>query len=301
MLLPVRKLEPVRNQFPILRKLISADKGDLSNRKKPNIKGIKVNKRKMQAMDELIAEEFENGEQSLWRLNCLVYAGAMVISEGAKRFHKQEAPQSEAKRDLDIARLRKLVGQIHADLTKREIGVNLTSKQRKLRNSINKMCGSKSTKSLRVFLRKQKDLLRIRITQKKRYTSAKRRREINARYRKNGTKELSEKASQAATFKPPTKEEISEYWGRLLEDPGSYDLEDPNIVGWMEDLKGLSHSEDPPLEDGIFAAVLRKGKNWKAAGRDGIAMFWWKSLPKAAQFLWQEIKRMIEGKRFRSG
>jgi len=38
----------------------------------------------LRAVDDLVEEEFEKGEKTLWRLNCLVYTGAVVVTNRAK-------------------------------------------------------------------------------------------------------------------------------------------------------------------------------------------------------------------------
>ena len=129
-------------------------------------------------MDEIINEEYNKDKHSLWRLNCLVYTGAMVIAKGAKHLPRQGPPASEERRALEIKLLRKTVGSIHSDLEKRKT------------NSQTKKNGTESVQNLRVFLRKKKDLLRIRTTQARRKLTLKKRKAINAKYRKINTKYL---------------------------------------------------------------------------------------------------------------
>ena len=97
----------------------------------------------------------------------------------------------------------------------------------------------------------------------------------------------------------PTEEVVREYWGRLLQDPGQYQIENPAVAEWTKEVQGQgeSQTDDEPLGDEIFTTVMKKGKNWKAAGRDGISAYWWKAFPQASQSLWQIIKKMIIGKK----
>ena len=271
--------------------------GDFSKRWRPSLKGVRVNHKVLQAADELVTEEFESGRNSLWRLNCLVYAGAMVVTERAKKPRRQRNHTSDVKRDTEIGQLRRKVGWLQSDLAKRKSGGRLTSKQRKIRAAVNGMVGSKSTRRLRVFLRTQKDPLRVRVTQARRKETAKRRKEINAKYRRLRTKMLEGNAKQARGNTTPTEEEVRRYWGELLETPGSFDAEHPTIRRWKDGLEDIEECEESSLEDGIFDVVLKKGKNWKAAGRNGICVYWWKAFPKAAHALWQTIKAMINGKK----
>ena len=69
----------------ILSRVKNSEEGDLSGRRRPSCKGIQVAQNVLMAVDDLIVEEYQKGEQTDWRLNCLVYAGAELVSHRVRR------------------------------------------------------------------------------------------------------------------------------------------------------------------------------------------------------------------------
>ena len=65
----------------MLRIVEACEGGDLSGRGKPSCKGILVSQQLLRAIDDLIVEKYEEGERSLWRLNCLVYVTGFEKSQ----------------------------------------------------------------------------------------------------------------------------------------------------------------------------------------------------------------------------
>ena len=105
--------------------------GDLSGRAKPSCKGILVPQQLLRAVDDLIVEKYDEGEQSLWRLNCLVYAGAVVISDRVKQpFTRTTKKQPSLKRkETDVAHLRRQIGWLEAEIHRRKSGKRPTPRQ----------------------------------------------------------------------------------------------------------------------------------------------------------------------------
>jgi len=63
----------------------SCEVGDLSRRGKPKCRGVKIQESLLRDVNNLVMEEFERGTKSLWRLNCLVYAGAVLVSNRVRK------------------------------------------------------------------------------------------------------------------------------------------------------------------------------------------------------------------------
>ena len=55
-------------------------------------------------------EEFERGTKSLWRLNCLVYAGAVLVSNRVRKPWRALKLLGETHKEEDVLRLRRTIG-----------------------------------------------------------------------------------------------------------------------------------------------------------------------------------------------
>ena len=44
-----------------------------------------MDSRVLQKVDGAIISQFNNGSRSLWRINCLVYAGAVIVKKRVKK------------------------------------------------------------------------------------------------------------------------------------------------------------------------------------------------------------------------
>ena len=269
--------------------------GDLTQRKKPSIRSIKVHENKLLAVDELISEQYRK-KRSLWNLNCLVYAGAIIVAKSAKKFPKQTAT-NEIKRRAEIRHLRKVVGWVRSDLAKRKEGGSMTPRQRKNREVIVKLCGSGSTRRLRLFLETKSTMLKIKTRQLREVKARQRRKKLNERYRLERTKVLGKRAERGKAAPGPTADQVSEYWGGVLGVEGEYDPDNSAITQWLEECPDCADGDDMELSEEDYAAVLKRAKNWKAAGRDGIAAYWWKAFPQANKRLWKHIRHIIGGRR----
>ena len=64
----------------VVKDVQSCAEGDLSRRGKPKCRGVKIGEELLRAVDDLVVEEFEREKKTLRRLNCLVYAGAVVVT-----------------------------------------------------------------------------------------------------------------------------------------------------------------------------------------------------------------------------
>ena len=118
----------------------------------------------MRAVDDLIVEEYAKGEPTHWRLNCLVYAGAELVSRRARGTFRHAQKQPDLKRkEGDVANLRRAIGWLEAEVKRRKYGKPATSRQwlnmRRLRVERYPMC------ELVSLLETKKACLRVRVTQ----------------------------------------------------------------------------------------------------------------------------------------
>ena len=82
--------DELRKEFlSVFRSIEGCEEGDLIGRVKPSCKGILVLQRLLRAMDDLIVELYHEGSQSLWRLDCLVYAGIQQGKANTCEYYKE--------------------------------------------------------------------------------------------------------------------------------------------------------------------------------------------------------------------
>ncbi len=148
---------------------VTRDEGDLTRRKMVKLKGRRIDKRLLTAVDDLIINELkqEGNEASLWTLNCLVCTGAVVVDKHLRRIRRDhrknngEAPGKEA----EVKELRKQVGWVSTELWRRNKGLPLTGKQGRNLKTLQKLYSDTSTANLRRVLETLKMRLKIRTKQ----------------------------------------------------------------------------------------------------------------------------------------
>ena len=124
--------DELRKEFLSVLGTVEACKGGyLSSRSRPSCKGILVSQQLLKAVDDLIVEKYKEGEQSLWRPNCLVYAEAVVVSGRLKRnFARTTKKQPSLKRnEADVAQLCRQIGWLEAEIHRRKSGKRPTPRQ----------------------------------------------------------------------------------------------------------------------------------------------------------------------------
>ena len=124
--------EELREQFHSeLVKTGLGEEGDLSRRQKPRCKGIYVSNRLMNDIDRIIEAEWKKGAKTLWRLNCLVYSGAVTVENRVKKSLASRKIPSLQKREAEITQLRKVIGWLQSELQRQRTRSPATYKQKK--------------------------------------------------------------------------------------------------------------------------------------------------------------------------
>ena len=102
--------------------------------------------------------------------------------------------------------------------------------------------------------------------------------------------------SQAVISQNPVRppEEFEEFWGSVLGEEGEYALDDLDLVEWAQQFGEVERPLSPKFDQTIWEKVLKRCRNWKAPGRDGIQGFWLKVFPEMREVLgktlWQALK-----------
>lgn len=78
--------------------------------------------------------------------------------------------------------------------------------------------------------------------------------------------------------KPPTKEELTTFWGGILGDRKEHNGE----AGWLkaeyEEMKDVPKQIWDEVTEGEVRHKVKEIKNWKAPGIDGVQNYWLKHL-----------------------
>ena len=273
------------------------EEGSLENRKRIFCKGLNPTCQLMTDMNNIIKEAWQTGENSFWRLNCLVYAAAVVVNRRWRKIplHGRKKPVTEdprvEKRKAQILNLRRRVGWLSCEVQRRKQGKRPTPKQKRLVVRLRKIFGVKSLPELKTLLESQKGILRVKSLQLRRIKTKERERMARMKFERQGIRSL-EGRPHSEPSNQPEQSDLQEYWTGILGQDGLYDLQDSAISGW---LKSLRVSETGDLRERVteevgrkvLRKVLRKAHPWKAPGPDGITTFWWKGFPTAAQGLFK--------------
>ncbi len=83
---PSEQPDELREEFlKVLGEVRKGGEGNLTARKRPACQGIKVDEHLLKQVDEFIDELYLGGGRTWWELNCLVYAGADVVENRARK------------------------------------------------------------------------------------------------------------------------------------------------------------------------------------------------------------------------
>ena len=112
----------------------------------------------MTDMDIIIMEAWQTGENSFWRLNCLVYAAVVVVNRRWRNIplHGRKKPVTEdpqvEKRKAQILNLRRKIGWLSCEVQMRERGKRPMQRQKRLVVRLRKIFGLKSLPELKTLL-----------------------------------------------------------------------------------------------------------------------------------------------------
>ena len=268
-----------------------------STRTRSTCRGKKVDAELLTEVDGLISEEWELGEKSPWRLNCLVYAGASIVEA-----HSSPKPVKDSGWDPDlktkaaeVTQLRRKIGWLTSEIGRRKSNSKPTARQYSNIGRLRRIFGPQNLREMEVQLEVLKCSLRIRALQLRRLKKIMRRRNLNRRYRCQGPSCLEKRGYTPNDLAQPDASQISEYWSGVMGVPGEYNLDDPAITTWQEEMRELPDPIWEEAEPDVFHMALKKTSSWKAPGRDCLHAFWWKKFPRAALLLWETIKTALEG------
>ena len=283
-------------------KIKSATEGRLEGRRKPRCRGIRIDAELLDEVDSTI-ERMMGESTSLWKLNQLVYAGAVVVERRVKRPPPLPGATLD-QRQRKIWHLRRVIGWLQCEADRRRKGKALTPRQRYNLGLLKKIFGDlRSMTKLRATVETQKSLLKLKCMQLSRQKKVNRARLLNSQYKSLGPKSLQgqgKRDDQETTG--PSREELVEFWNGVIGETGDYNPEDPRVRNWERSIQkqvpteeSSSNREWETTWETVWNKSLRKARSWKAPGHDGLCAFWWKAFPRAVITLRKLVGRIVDG------
>ena len=214
---------------------------------------------------------------SLWRLNCLVYAGAMTVET------------------LPVARMKNTIcddtsrASLKAELERRKKGLRYTKRGRRRTGVdwVRRKFGKLTSNAIRELIVQMNDLVQMKSRQ---FRDAKTRDAIktdNHECRTNGAKAF---MRTTTTINPPDISEIGKFWETVLGRKGRFDTTNVAITGWRTSLASVETNQNSNAP-----YMMKKVCAWKAAGRDRIKAYWWKRFVGALNYLHELFMPILRG------
>ena len=153
---PSTPSDELREEYQaVLREVLLEGVGCFDKRKRLLCQGVRIDRNLVKQVDELIDEEwFYSLEQTLWRLNCIVYAGAVVVERGSRKSPVQQRVQElevalKAKQ-AEVTQLRRKVGWLTNEIARRKVNSRPTERQYSNINRLRRMFGPQTLRQMEV-------------------------------------------------------------------------------------------------------------------------------------------------------
>lgn len=235
---------------------------------------------------QLFEEEWLAGEKNDRRLNALVYGLTKIFRQ------KPKGSQSQKEKDLKFEakgkKFRRLLAWLDMELRRQ---APPTRRQAQIRKELLKQFGSLSKS--KITEAREKTYFKLKIWSKKARLIAKSRKSrwMNENYAR--TQAIPKSRTKIGTL--PSKQDLEEFWGGLLETPGK-SSSDPGVEAWYNNLTGNTQPGSSGyirVTDETWQKVLNKVKPFKATGPDCIYGFFVKKIPGVAAALKMRVEHWI--------
>ena len=218
-------LEKLQEEFQTeLRGIEAVVEGNFSARVRPSCQGIRVDGALLAAVDDLIAREWEEcSEMRVWKLNCLVYAGAVVVGKFVKRSFVRPGgggcPRVKTirRKEAEVTELRRKIGWLTSEISRRKTSPKMTDRLCRNQARVRRIFGPQSLREMEARLETLKGYLRVRSLQLRRLKKTLRRKKLNEQYRRLGPRILEKQNGAFSTvFAQPSADQVTEYWNGVL-------------------------------------------------------------------------------------
>ena len=192
--------------------------GNSSARLRPLCQGIRVDGALLKAADDLIAQEWEEcSGKTLWKLNFLVYAGAVVVERVVKlslvRPGGGGCPRVESikRKETEVTELRQKIGWLTSEISRRKTSPKMTERQYRNQARICRIFGPQSLRELEAQLETLKGFLHVRCLQLRHLKKTLRSKKLNELYRRLGPRVLEKQNGASSNISPlPSADQITE-------------------------------------------------------------------------------------------
>lgn len=283
--------ERIRQDYQIVMKKPIGERKIL-----PKIKTTETVKALIQRANDCIACILkEEAEMNIYKLNCITYAAATVIIKevGVKIQERtnrakpnKNSPPWQKRLENKILKLRKDLSSLAA--IKKGI---LTNNQKKVEHLFNKY-NIKNNQDLEEEIEKQKQMIAATAQRLRRYRKRSNQYHQNKLFETNPKQFYHQlKGNKIEIDKPPTKEQLEEFWGGIMENEEEHDKN----ATWLKPMRKniRKHMTWTQVTLSEIQKTVRKTINWKSPGIDCIQNFWWKQLTQTHSYLAIHFNKMI--------
>ena len=254
------------------------------------------------AVDDLIARELEEcSERTVWKFNCLVYAGAVVVEKFVKQSLVRPGGggcprvESTRRREAEVTELRRKIVWLMSEISRRKTSPKMTERLCRNQAHVRRIFGPQNLREMEARLEPQKGFLSVRCHQLRRLKKTLRRKKLNKQYRRLDQRVLEKQnGASSSVFAQLSADQVTEYWNGVLGVSGTYSLEDPAVRAWQEEVRKIPTStwEEPDLV--VWMSALKNSSSRKAPGRDGLCAFWRKFFHRESGFLWETVREVLK-------
>ncbi len=244
--------------------------------------------------------EGEGERQSVWGLNCLVYATGItlrkeLVESVRVRGDRETGSGEKDKSETRLLEYRRWYIRIQRELTRQKNGTNLTPSTFKNRRLLIRKYGSTTVSKLELERSKLQAIVKIQTGKSKRTKLQSRYRLLNRQFRSKGVTTLQAGTKNKDPSSPaPDKKELEKFWSSVVGVRGDCDSQHPDVLKWYKTLgERPSPKGDVKITKSEWRRALTKIKPWKAAGPDQIRPYWFKALPGMAEVLRQMCEQFL--------
>ena len=265
------------------------------------IKGAKKDQEIIMRTNNEVQNMLESEENlDLWKINCLLYAAALTISDesngpkGTKMNKKESKPLWQKRIEFRIQDLRRNLSVLaNFKITSKEKGQQTTHKVQSILDKYTAEGEESSIDNVMEQLRQRIAVFSQRI---RRYQKRSNQFSHNRSFETNCKSFYRNiKGDSSDIGETPEKEKVEEFWKGIYEVPTQHNSE----AGWIKDSEVTNNKmEWTDLGDDELITTIKNLANWKAPGPDKIQSFWFKKIPSIHKYLTAEYNKLLNGKEF---
>ena len=239
-------------------------------------------------------------ELDLWKINCLLYAAALTVSDEANNPRPVKKNNAKETKPLWQKRIDNRIKELRCNLSvltnfKETSKSNEKPMTQRVKSILEKYTDEGEEYNIDNVAEQLKQRISVfsqRIRRYKKRSNQYRENRMFVTNCKSFYRKI--KGDGAETGATPKKQEIEEFWKGIYETPTEHNTE----ADWIKDLNVEHQMEWTPLNEAEVANVLKNLANWKAPGPDKIQSFWYKKMHPIHKYLTTEYIKLLGGEEF---